>query len=342
MRYLESSKVTVFGETFEVFGYSDDTIFRDVTSKGWNEFDSLKLPDLIALDDVCLDLGANIGMSTLALATLVPKGHVYAFEGSPETTAALEKTVLANSLTNVSVSNVVVGRASAKVKFFDNPAVRTSGHCLPIETPRQGISLPQDSLQIIVSESRSVDQLVTLHGLTKVDFVKIDVEGAELDALEGAAGTLAKFSPLVMMEFNSYAFVHLREISPRRALQQLLETFDEVFYFKNRAGELRRLDDTEHSREQFLQYNMFNGFVDDLLCVFKNTRVKQSGELDRIERDCRRSRASSVLPRRRYPMVVDGEILDSRHVKRLRDIPGRTLAAELGRRIKRRVGFKID
>lgn len=48
--------------------------------------------------------------------------------------------------------------------------------------------------------------------------------------------------------------------------------------------------------------------------------------------------------RSRYPMVVDGEILDSRQVNnwRLRDIPGRTLAAELGRRIKRRVGLKID
>jgi hypothetical protein len=46
----------------------------------------------------------------------------------------------------------------------------------------------------------------------------------------------------------------------------------------------------------------------------------------------------------RYSMVVDGEILDSRRVNdwRLRKIPIRELAVEIGRRIKRRVGLKID
>jgi hypothetical protein len=46
----------------------------------------------------------------------------------------------------------------------------------------------------------------------------------------------------------------------------------------------------------------------------------------------------------RYSRVIDGEILDSRQVNnwRLREIPGRTLALELGRRIKRRFGLKID
>lgn len=45
-----------------------------------------------------------------------------------------------------------------------------------------------------------------------------------------------------------------------------------------------------------------------------------------------------------YPRVIDGEILDSRQVNnwRVRDIPARTLATELGQRIKRRLGFKID
>jgi FkbM family methyltransferase len=282
MRALEVGKVTVFDKTYDVYGYSDDTWYQDLKSKGvWNEFRLSHLEGLIAADDICLDLGANVGMMTLALAALTPKGHVYAFEGSPETTLALQETVKANDLPNVDAYNVIVGRSTQAVKFFDMPDVRSSGHYVPAEAQREVTSLWQDTSQMILSHTKSVDDLVEELRIPKVDFIKIDVEGAELDVMAGAEKTLSRWHPMLIMEFNSYAYTHLREIPPRRALCQILDAFDQVYYFQNRTGDLVRLKNTERARERFLHDNLFNGFVDDLLCVYADSRLAKSGAIER-------------------------------------------------------------
>jgi FkbM family methyltransferase len=280
MRSLERGKISILGREFEVFGYSDDTVYQDIKSRGsFHEFNLAHLENLIGPDDICLDLGANVGMITLALSVLAPNGHVYAFEGSPETTLALHETIRFNGLANVSVANVVVGRPSEAVKFFDMPDVRSSSHYLPVDVTRQVTAVWQNTSQVLAT--KSVDQLVDDLNLQRLDFIKIDVEGAELDTLQGASNTFQKFSPLVLMEFNSYAFMHLREIAPRNALRQIFDTFHEVYYFKDRTGGLTRLDNTERDRERFLHDNLFHGFVDDLLCVFNETRLARSGALKR-------------------------------------------------------------
>jgi len=278
MRTLESGKITVFNRAFDVYGYSDDTWYQDVKSKGvWQEFRLANLAYFVGPNDICLDLGANVGMMTLALAMLAPKGHVYAFEGSPETTAALQQTIKGNGLTNVDAFNYVMGRGAEKVKFFDMPDVRSSGHYVPASNDRQTTSLWQDTSQVLQYETKSIDGLVEELNIPRVDFIKIDVEGAELDVLAGAKKTLEKFHPIVVMEFNSYALMHLREIPPRRALKEIFEIFEEVYYFKSRTEALVRLENTERSRERFLHDNLFGGFADDLLCTFKGAELVKLG-----------------------------------------------------------------
>jgi FkbM family methyltransferase len=279
MRQLESAPITILGRQFEVFGYGDDAWYQDVKKRGsFHEFNLQHLQGVIAPDDVCLDLGANIGMITLALSLLAPVGHVYAFEGSAETTRALNETLRANGLTNVSAGNVIIGRSRERVNFFDIPGMRSSGHYVPADTTRNAASA-QGSSQVVQRETKSVDQLVEELGLKRLDFIKIDVEGAELDVLNGAAETFKRFSPLVVMEFNSYAFMHLREIAPRQALRQIMNVFSDVYYFKGRTGEVVQLENSDDARETFLHNNLFNGFVDDLLCVFEGTRLARSGAL---------------------------------------------------------------
>lgn len=289
MRELESGKITVFNRQFDVYGYSDDTWYQDVKSKGvWQEFRLANLAYLINPTDICLDLGANVGMMTLALAMLAPKGHVYAFEGSPETTLALQETVKKNGLSNTDAYNCVLGRASEKVKFFDMPDVRSSGHYVPMDLQRETTSLWQDTSHAIISETKSIDGLVKELNIPKVDFIKIDVEGAELDVLAGGQETLKKFKPIVIMEFNSYALMHLREIVPRKALAKIFEVFDDVYYFKSRTEALVRLENTEKARERFLHDNLFNGFADDLLCTFKGAEmIKPALMAQALERDLR-------------------------------------------------------
>jgi FkbM family methyltransferase len=282
MPELDSGTISVLGKPFQVFGLADDAWYQAVKVAGsYNEFDVKHLEHLIARDDICMDVGANVGMITLALSVLAPKGHVYAFEGSDETTRALSRTVEANRLTNVSAANVIVGRPAETVRFFDVAGMRSGGHFLPIDAAARVIHSGHAGSGMSVSSTRSIDQLVDELKIPRVDFIKIDVEGAELDVLHGASNTLKEFAPLVNMEFNSYAFTHLREIVPRRALREILDTFDEVYYFKGRTGQLKRLANTEESREPFLHHNIKNGFVDDLVCLSKTAKLLGNRAFDR-------------------------------------------------------------
>jgi hypothetical protein len=61
--------------------------------------------------------------------------------------------------------------------------------------------------------------------------VKIDVEGYEIDVLGGMPRTIAKFAPLIFMEFNSWTLVAFRNISPRILLDHVRQIFGEVHYF---------------------------------------------------------------------------------------------------------------
>jgi hypothetical protein len=105
MPELDSGTISIFGKPFQVFGLADDAWYQAWKGAGmYNEFNLKHLEHLIAQDDICVDVGANVGMITLALSVLAPKGHVYAFEGSDATTRALSRTVAANTLTNVSAA----------------------------------------------------------------------------------------------------------------------------------------------------------------------------------------------------------------------------------------------
>ena len=313
MSQLESGKIRVFDREFELFGYANDTWYQSVKEQGiWNEFTLTHLSQFIAPTDICLDIGANVGTMTLALSMCAHKGHVYAFEASPETTAALKRTLESNALLNASAHNVVVGRPSEKVKFFDIPDVRSSGFYVTMDSARNIPASSQETFNIVASETKSVDQLVRELKIPRVDFVKIDVEGAELDVLAGAAETITRFRPKVIMEFNSYALVHIREIIPRRAMANICQTFDEVYYFQDRTGYLIPLAKTENDLEMFLHNNLLNGCVDDLLCTFRGAKL------------------GKLFPKGKTINAYLDEV-------RLAKIPARTIANHLKKRISQRL-----
>jgi len=245
---MHSVPVRIFDKHYQVFGFPDEGWFKIFAAT--NEFTDFNLENLRPLvkpQSVCIDAGANYGALTLAMAALAPQGTVYSFEASETTHEALQATVLASGFENISTFPWILGRQGDSGIFIDDIAWRSSSHFQP--------SGPGP-----LRPCRSIDEMK----LPVVDLIKIDVEGAELDVLDGAQDTLARCKPIVLMEFNSFAFIHYRNIPPRFALNRLSEIFPKICYFHKRVGEVIRLDD----REAFLKKNMFNGFVDDLLCVW--------------------------------------------------------------------------
>ena len=170
-------------------------------------------------DGTVLDVGANLGLSALALAPLLPRGRILAAEPSPGTVAALRRTLALNGLEDrVAVEAVAVGAAPGEAAF--HAAGHSAGAHLMDPGTLGAAALPQVRVPV-----ETVDALVARHGLVRLDFVKIDVEGFETEVLDGARATLARHRPLVFAEFNAWTLQCNRSANPRAVLEDWLARF---------------------------------------------------------------------------------------------------------------------
>ncbi len=140
--------------------------------------------------DVALDGGAGYGTFTLLASRLVgPAGRVVAIEPVPDSLAALEGTVRANALDNVSVVRGAVGGREGTVTIAlprGRYAEATgSADRAPLGPEVETFDVP----------CRTVDGLVDELALPRVDFIKLNIEGMEEECLRGAAETLRAHRP---------------------------------------------------------------------------------------------------------------------------------------------------
>jgi FkbM family methyltransferase len=139
--------------------------------------------------DVVYDLGANVGYYSLAAARRVgPHGRVIAFEPLPDVADVLERHLAVNGIRNVTVERCAVSDEDGEAWF--DPGVGSAYGRLS-ETGR--IRVPTVSL----------DRFCAVRGLPLPNVVKIDVEGAELQALRGAVGILRRARPRVMLSLHT-------------------------------------------------------------------------------------------------------------------------------------------
>jgi FkbM family methyltransferase len=139
-----------------------------------------------------VDVGANQGIYTLLFAELVgSSGHVLAFEPDPVLCSALRQNLRRNGTSNVTVYENALG-ARSEQRLLLRSAVNSGDNRLTIEAPSQ-------EREGVIVATRPLDELT--HG-RKVDFVKIDVQGWELEVLQGMVETLRSSSPMVFFEYS--------------------------------------------------------------------------------------------------------------------------------------------
>ncbi len=142
-----------------------------------------------------LDVGANQGLySIVAGRKLKGSGAVIAFEPSPREHERLELHFRLNGMASSACAEMLaLGAASGRENFFQVAAGDTS---------RNGLRAPasDDPVTEISVESMTLDEYADLRGLTRVDLIKLDVEGGEMDVLGGASNVLLKFRPVLLCE----------------------------------------------------------------------------------------------------------------------------------------------
>lgn len=140
--------------------------------------------------DVVIDAGALFGEHTLALAELCPRGAVLAFEPQRIPLQILCGNMQLNSMDNVDASKCALGADDGITKI------------IPLDPRREspwGLTSPQLVTDGDPVRVRTIDGLF----LDRLDFIKLDVEGFEVQALEGGRKTIARLQPVIYVEFNT-------------------------------------------------------------------------------------------------------------------------------------------
>lgn len=147
-----------------------------------------------------LDVGANVGLITLPLARQVgPRGRVIAFEPGPRSFQLLTKNVAANGYDHVRMENAAVSDRSGFVNLF----VCSSGES---DNRIEGTLVDVGEREKVRVPCFSIDDYIERHKVQSVDFIKLDVQGAEMFALHGMRDTLRKNHGVqLILEFSPEA-----------------------------------------------------------------------------------------------------------------------------------------
>ncbi len=153
------------------------------------------LLDYLENSEVILDIGANIGQTSFnIIGTQKKKGLnpvIYSFEPYPRTFKKLETNRTLNPTVSVKTYNLGLGRERGILHMTQHSPLNSGGFRMTNE-PDNSISVPVIALDEFVPENQ----------LTKIDFIKIDVEGFEVQVLEGALETLKTFRPILVFEYS--------------------------------------------------------------------------------------------------------------------------------------------
>lgn len=170
-------------------------------------------------DSVSFDVGANIGAVTLVMSELSPRGRVFAFEPSPANFAHLVGNLAANHASNVVAEQLALYDENATLPFTVSDAYPAGSHVPAAEGGRPTTTV----------EAVRLDDYVERQRLSRLDLVKLDVEGAEMNVLRGARRTMARLAPDLVVEVNPVALRRFHRASFRELVALVRSTHRRVF-----------------------------------------------------------------------------------------------------------------
>lgn len=179
------------------------------------------MDDLPAEDPVIIDAGAATGHFAVACAARYPRARIYAFEPSMRQRILLRR--------NARLNHVASCIQTEPVGLWDKPeilAFRTHGALSSLADVSQ---IPKNFVFDEQVKVIRLDDWVSRHPLLQLHLVKMDIEGAELEALEGMRSVLARYRPTLLIQ--AY---HIRD--GKRTLEQCARSLELIGYVCREAG----------------------------------------------------------------------------------------------------------
>ena len=142
------------------------------------------------------DVGANVGLYTWETSYISPNRSILAFEPDPENFALLRMTLSNAGLEKVELCSNALSNCTGKVSFHQDTITSATGSISGTDTP--WIERYLDNPSKIISVNTTTMDAITIQ--KNPSLIKIDVEGHELQVLEGATGMFSQIKPLLIME----------------------------------------------------------------------------------------------------------------------------------------------
>ena len=204
-----------------------------------NEFAFLN--SILKPGKVMLDVGANDGLfSVFAACRVGRQGHVYAFEPSTREFSRLEANIKVNRLHNVTAIHKAVldaaGHFVLKISEYGHEGQNTLGDFVH--------DVKQGGIQTV--EGCRLDDFVRSQKISRLDLMKIDVEGAEYKVLQGGQRVIREFKPVILLELLDKA-LRCQGSSAAQVTQFLLDLGYQIYDFSPKSGKLVPSDFKMHS-----------------------------------------------------------------------------------------------
>lgn len=140
--------------------------------------------------DVFLDIGANFGLYSIFIGKKFESCQIHSFEPVPETFEILRQNIEHNKLNSkIKINNIGLADKTGQL-FFSND--KYAGNHI--------IWNPQKNDMVVKVNVQKLDDYIKDSAIQSVNFIKCDVEGAELLVLKGAEDIISKFHPIILIE----------------------------------------------------------------------------------------------------------------------------------------------
>ena len=185
--------------------------YKIILPTGYHKYFPLyyELPNFLFFKKMCrpgmniMDIGAHVGLYSVYMQKL-SGGNVYGFEPTPSTVSVLRKTIALNKAeTYIEVIEAAVSDTTGKARFKIDRQPASVSNSL-VEYNRT------EKLETCEVDVITIDDFIAKRKI-KIDFIKIDAEGAELSVLRGAQNTLLDQRPLMILALHPEAIAARNE-----------------------------------------------------------------------------------------------------------------------------------
>ena len=212
--------------------------------------------DSVNKGDIVIDIGANIGYYTLMFAKLVgDTGKIYSFEPDPRNFFILEKNIQINGYNNVILEKKAVSNKLGKSTLYVNE-----------NSAESSMHKPNNVINEIYVDLITLDNYFEVNSITP-DFIKIDIEGYELNALKGMESILQSSNKTkIMIEYNPLTKKELKS-DPMDNLTFLSEL---GFKFKDLNSRVQTFLTFEDIKQKYENSKKLTNFI----CIKNSSEVK--------------------------------------------------------------------